>query len=174
LKAEVTEVAFSLRSDSLQQNPTQLAAGASTRDAEGLNVFVAARAINLLGQNRYPVYSQASGIECSNAKCVSRASAERRYLAPRFCIVQQSPPMLRCAFCDVEQSPHAIGDARTRKFTADLADWQDTDTSERMLFADESQAAAGGYSRLPGGRASRRAARQKSGTASSSSQSPTA
>lgn len=97
------------------------------------------------GDSRYPAYSQPGGIECSNAKCVSRASAERRYLTPRFCVVQQSPPMLRCAFCDVEQAPHAMGSVATHKFTADLANWQEINDEERIFFADESQASAAGY-----------------------------
>jgi len=75
----------------------------------------------------------------------SRASAERRYLTPRFWIVQQSPPMLRCSFCDVEQAPHAIGSVATHKFTTELADWQDLADDECIFFADESQAAAAGY-----------------------------
>jgi len=94
---------------------------------------------------RYPIYSQLGGIECSNAKCVSRSSAERRYLSPRFWILQQSPPMLRCAFCDVEQAPHAVGSVSTHKFTTELADWQDIQASECIFFADETQAAAAGY-----------------------------
>lgn len=96
-------------------------------------------------ESRYPVYSQPGGIECSNEKCVSRSSAERRYLVPRFWILQQSPPMLRCAFCDVEQAPHAVGSVSTHKFTADSADWQDITAGERIFFADESEAAAAGY-----------------------------
>src|SRR5438477_13034381 len=96
-------------------------------------------------ESRYPVYSKAGGIECSNAKCVSRASAERRYLTQRFWIVQQSPPMLRCAFCDVEQAPHAVGSLATHKFAADLAEWPDITADDRIFFADESQAAAAGY-----------------------------
>jgi aspartate carbamoyltransferase catalytic subunit len=96
-------------------------------------------------ESRYPAYSQPGGIECSNAKCVSRAPAERRYLKPRFCIVQQSPPMLRCAYCDVEQAPHAIGSVATRKFTTELTNWHETAPDERIFFADESQAAAAGY-----------------------------
>jgi aspartate carbamoyltransferase catalytic subunit len=96
-------------------------------------------------ESRYPVYSQPGGIECSNAKCVSRAPAERRYLKPRFWILQQSPPMLRCAFCDVEQAPHAMGSLATHKVTTDLANWQEMSPEERIFFADESQAAAAGY-----------------------------
>jgi aspartate carbamoyltransferase catalytic subunit len=96
-------------------------------------------------EGRYPVYSQPGGIECSNAQCVSRASAERRYLMSRFWIVQQSPPMLRCAFCDVEQGPHAVGSVATHKFAADLTNWQEINGEERIFFADESQASAAGY-----------------------------
>jgi aspartate carbamoyltransferase catalytic subunit len=96
-------------------------------------------------EGRYPVYAQPGGIECSNGNCVSRSSAERRYLTPRFWIVQQAPPTLRCVFCDVEQAPHAIGSIATRRFTAELSSWQETPADERIFFADESHAAAAGY-----------------------------
>jgi aspartate carbamoyltransferase catalytic subunit len=100
-------------------------------------------------ESRYPIYSQPGGIECSNANCVSRSSAERRYLMPRFWVLQQSPPMLRCAFCDVEQAPHAAGRVSTHKFMSDSADWPDISAADRIFFADDSQAAAAGYTPRP-------------------------
>ncbi len=52
---------------------------------------------------RYTAYSKAGGIECSNDRCVSNSQAERRYLKSRFLDRARPPPVLRCAFCDVEQ-----------------------------------------------------------------------
>ena len=96
--------------------------------------------------DRYPTYSQAGGIECNNPKCVSRSPAERRYLHSRFKIIQQTPPVLRCAFCDVEQTPHAVGDVASRKYTPDPVAWQEMNPQQRIFFTDEIQATAGGYS----------------------------
>jgi len=90
---------------------------------------------------RYPVYQRAGGIECINNKCVSRAASERRYLVPRFWIVQQFPPTLRCAYCDVEQQPSVYGTASTRKFATDMAGWQQIDGSDLIFFTDAQEAA---------------------------------
>lgn len=94
---------------------------------------------------RYPVYQRAGGIECTNEKCVSRATNERRHLVPRFWIVQQAPPTLRCVFCDVEQQPRAAGFVSTRKLAADHNAWQATNPDDLIFFADEEQAAKAGY-----------------------------
>jgi aspartate carbamoyltransferase catalytic subunit len=94
---------------------------------------------------RYEPYSQPRGIECSNPKCISRSPAERRYLKSRFHLIQESPPTLRCAFCDVEQLPQAVGSAASQKYSADLAGWREIVASERVFFADEAQALAEGY-----------------------------
>src|SRR5207244_12005278 len=94
---------------------------------------------------RYSIYAKAGGIECSNDRCVSRSAAERRYLAPRFWIVQQQPPVLRCAFCDVEPEPRAYGSLATRKFLADTATWQQADAADLIFFTDQAQAAAAKY-----------------------------
>jgi aspartate carbamoyltransferase catalytic subunit len=94
---------------------------------------------------RYPVYQRAGGIECTNDKCVSRAASERRYLVPRFWIVQQAPPMLRCVYCDVEQQPRAYGSVSTHKYVADTATWPQVNPDDLIFFANDQQAAKAGY-----------------------------
>src|SRR5262249_10838327 len=94
---------------------------------------------------RYPVYSRAGGIECSNERCVSRAASERRYLTPRFWIVEPTPPTLRCIYCDVEQQPRAYGTASTHKYVVDMSTWPQAAAEDLMFFADEQQAAAAHY-----------------------------
>ncbi len=94
---------------------------------------------------RYPTYTQPDGIECSNPKCISRSPAERRYLKSRFQVIQESPPTLRCAFCDVEHVPLAIGSRTAHKYSLDLTAGQEMDAEERVFFADEAQAVAAGY-----------------------------
>lgn len=88
----------------------------------------------------YRVYSRGGGIECSNEKCVSQAASERRYLAPRFWIVEDQPPTLRCVYCDVEQQPRAFGTASTHKFATDMTMWQQANAEELIFFADPQQA----------------------------------
>jgi hypothetical protein len=95
---------------------------------------------------RYPTYSQPGGIECSNPKCISRSPAERRYLKSRFHLIQNTPPTLRCAFCDVEQTPHAIGSRSSQKYSVELSDRSEVDPDDRIFFTDEAQAIAAGYS----------------------------
>jgi aspartate carbamoyltransferase catalytic subunit len=94
---------------------------------------------------RYPVYQRAGGIECTNDKCVSRAASERRYLVPRFWIVQQAPPTLRCVYCDVEQQPQTYGSVSTRKYVADVGTWQQVNPEDLMFFADAQRAAKANY-----------------------------
>jgi aspartate carbamoyltransferase catalytic subunit len=94
---------------------------------------------------KYSTYAQPSGIECNNERCVSRSAAERRYLSPRFWIVQQQPPVLRCAYCDVEQQPRAFGSLATRKYLADTILWQKADAADLIFFADEQQAVTAKY-----------------------------
>jgi aspartate carbamoyltransferase catalytic subunit len=94
---------------------------------------------------RYPVYSRAGGIECSNEKCVSCAANERRYLIPRFLIVQNKPPTLRCFYCDVEQQPRAVASASRRKYVADVSNWQEFDLADVIFFATSDQASAAGF-----------------------------
>jgi len=94
---------------------------------------------------RYRVYSRAGGLECSNERCVSRAATEQRYLTPRFWILQDQPPTLRCVYCDVEQQPRAFGTASTHKFATDIAAWQQVSANDLVFFADPQQAAAAGF-----------------------------
>src|SRR5947208_2341426 len=81
-------------------------------------------------------YSRAGGIECSNERCVSRAPSEQRYLMPRFWIVQEQPPTLRCVYCDVEQQPRAFGAASKHKFATDITAWQEASADDLIFFAD--------------------------------------
>src|SRR5205823_5378112 len=90
---------------------------------------------------RYRVYSRAGGIECNNERCVSRSACERRYLAPRFWIVQDQPPILRCVYCDVEQQPRVFGAASTHKYATDIAAWEQSSLDDLIFFADAQQAA---------------------------------
>jgi len=94
---------------------------------------------------KYAIYERPGGLECSNDRCVSRSAAERRYLTPRFWIVQEQPPVLRCAFCDVEQEPQAVGMLPARSYSADIAAWQTVDAEELIFFSDGDQAIAAGY-----------------------------
>lgn len=103
---------------------------------------------SLLGGERkqnYPDYQHADGLECSNSRCVTRQEAERRYLVPKFAIVDENVPILRCAYCDHEQQPQAVGRASTHKYTTELATWQQIHTSDLVFFLNEQQALNAGY-----------------------------
>jgi aspartate carbamoyltransferase catalytic subunit len=95
----------------------------------------------------YPVYSRAGGIECSNENCISRKKNEQRYLTGKFWIVDKERPILRCAFCDVEQQPMAFGRLKSKKYSAEIAQWEEAGVEDLIFFADEGQAGRSGYER---------------------------
>ena len=95
--------------------------------------------------NRYPAYSHVGGIECSNERCISRNKNERRYLAPKFWIVDKARPILRCVFCDVEQEPNVFGRVSKRKYITEIAEWAEVAPDDLIFFADEKSAMAANY-----------------------------
>jgi aspartate carbamoyltransferase catalytic subunit len=63
-------------------------------------------------RKQFPAYEHSDGIECDNDRCVTRQEAERRYLQPKFQVVEENPLVLRCAYCDHEQRlGHREGEA---------------------------------------------------------------
>jgi aspartate carbamoyltransferase catalytic subunit len=144
----VDELSYDIDEDKRSMYFMQAAYGVPVRMAliaSLLELQPALAAAPLSATARYPVYERAGGIECTNDRCVSRAASERRYLAPRFWIVQQAPPTLRCAYCDVEQEPRAYGSLSTHKFVAGADTWQQTHADDLVFFADEQQAVSAGY-----------------------------
>lgn len=90
--------------------------------------------------NRYPRYGRPGGIECTNERCVTRKKSEQRYLTPKFRIVDQAQPILRCEYCDYEQQPQAVGRVSSRKYTADMDQWTSLPADDLIFFADEARA----------------------------------
>ena len=98
-----------------------------------------------VGEKRYAGYGHPEGIECCNDRCVTRQATERRYLLPKFSVVDESLPILRCAYCDHEQQPGAVGRASTHKYTTQLADWRQIPAQDRVFFPSEAAAVEAGY-----------------------------
>jgi aspartate carbamoyltransferase catalytic subunit len=105
---------------------------------------------------RYPIYARAGGIECGNESCVSRKKNELRYLTPRFWIVDEAKPTIRCVYCDVEQQPRAVGAISTKKYSTDLSEVKRIKKEDLILFADEQRAAAASFTLKKGKQKSKR------------------
>ena len=72
-------------------------------------------------------------------------ASERRYLKPRFHILEEMGLTLRCAFCDHEQTPAIISRASTKKYRSDPANWREVRFDYLLFFTDEDAARAAGH-----------------------------
>ncbi len=96
-------------------------------------------------EERYPLYGHPQGLVCGNPKCVTCQESERRYLTPKFRIVQPQPLIARCAYCDHEQQPLVVSRLSTRRYTTDTTELDRIDPKDLILFADEKGARAAGH-----------------------------
>jgi aspartate carbamoyltransferase catalytic subunit len=106
---------------------------------------------SLLSQKREPryrLYSSSQGVRCVNAKCVTRQENESRYVVPKFWIVAEKPLTVRCVYCDFEYEPRLVSRASTKKYTAELNEWQeiyDRTPRDLVLFVNEQEAIDAGH-----------------------------
>ncbi len=98
-----------------------------------------------LHRRQYVSYRQREGLICSNPRCVTCQETERRYLLPKFLIVDENVPILRCAYCDHEHQPRAVGRLSTRKFTTAVDQWKQIHLQDIVFFRDEQQAIESGF-----------------------------
>ncbi|MFQ5735063.1 MAG: hypothetical protein ACE5KM_24280 [Planctomycetaceae bacterium] len=94
---------------------------------------------------RYPLYERDGGIECINGDCVSAQTSERRYLKPRFHILEEMGLTLRCAYCDHEQSPGVMSRASTKKYRTDVKNWREVRFDDLLFFANDDSARRAGH-----------------------------
>jgi len=106
---------------------------------------------SLLSQSRearYPLYSNAQGLRCTNGKCVTRQANEARYVIPKFWIVDETPLTVRCVYCDFEYEPRIVSRGSTKKYTAEIDEWREIyDRSPRdlILYLNEQEAIDAGH-----------------------------
>ncbi len=97
---------------------------------------------------RYRQYSSAHGTHCVSPSCITREENERRYLTPKFWIVDEESLTIRCAYCDKEYQPRVVSRSSTRKYTSDTTEWSivyDRNPRDLVLFADEQEAIDAGH-----------------------------
>lgn len=87
-------------------------------------------------------------VNCNNAACVTLLESERRYLRPRFWIIEEQHRLtLRCVYCEHEQIPRCV--ARGNAKTYGLNDGSiDSLPEDLTLFADEDAAHRAGFQPL--------------------------
>lgn len=93
----------------------------------------------------HPIYERTGGIECNNPRCVSAQLSERRYLLPRFEILEDFELTLRCAYCDWEQSPQVVSRASSKKYFTEVAGWREVREDDLLFFIDETAAKLAGH-----------------------------
>ncbi|MAE77513.1 MAG: aspartate carbamoyltransferase catalytic subunit [Planctomycetes bacterium] len=92
-----------------------------------------------------PVYRSDAGINCANPACVTNGEGHR-YLAPEFTILRDSPPLLRCVYCDLEVSPSLVGHVASKKLhRGNAAEAKRILPERRVYFEDEGQADSAGF-----------------------------
>ena len=106
---------------------------------------------SVLGQARdrqHCLYSSPEGIHCTNPRCVSKDENERRYVVPKFRVVDQLPLTIRCIYCDYEFEPSIVSRASTKKYTSELGEWRTIyarTPRDLVLFLSEQEAIDAGH-----------------------------
>jgi aspartate carbamoyltransferase catalytic subunit len=98
-------------------------------------------------QNRerpYPIYTSVDGIRCGNNQCITNDPQEKRYLKPKFWIVDETA-LLRCTYCEHELHPQAVGSTSAKKFDTNLGRWATIDAGHLVFFEREVDAHRGGF-----------------------------
>ncbi|GAB4157744.1 MAG: aspartate carbamoyltransferase [Planctomycetaceae bacterium] len=95
--------------------------------------------------SRYPEYSRDDGLRCTNRRCVTNKESERRYLSPRFLILDDPQLTVRCVYCDHEHHPQVISRSTTRKYLTDTSQIREIQPENLVLFANEEAAQSAGH-----------------------------
>jgi aspartate carbamoyltransferase catalytic subunit len=95
--------------------------------------------------SRYQEYSRAEGLRCTNRRCVTAKESEKRYLVPRFWILDDQQLTVRCLYCDYEQNPQVISRTTTRKYLTNTSLISEIQPENLVLFADEEAARSAGH-----------------------------
>jgi hypothetical protein len=80
--------------------------------------------------------------------CITKDENERRYLTPKFWIVDEHPLTIRCTYCDIEYEPTIVSRSSTRKYTTELAEWSSIyvrNPRDLVLFVNEQEAIDAGH-----------------------------
>jgi len=155
----VDELAYELDADPRSMYFKQAARGVPIRMAL-IALLLGAKRITVAGQDRffvpkadYPVYKRDSGVMCPNPVCVSNQETEKRYIKPKFKIVNLEPLTLRCLYCEHEVHPQYIassdwhqGMLETKKYHSADSHWIRKIKPENLIIFDsESEAGAHGF-----------------------------
>ncbi len=143
----VDELGYDMDSDSRGVYFQQAAYGVPVRMAlmSAMLELAPGLAVEETEPTRYPIYSRSDGIRCINRRCVTEKDTEKRYLSPRFWILNEQQLTVRCAYCDHEQQPKIVSRSTTRKYRTDTANWKDIGPDSLVLFTDEDAAKRCGH-----------------------------
>ena len=91
-------------------------------------------------RNSHPI-----GLRCANPRCVTNREGER-YITPEFQILRETPPLLRCVYCDWEAQPSLVGHVESKKLhRGNAAEASRIRPDRRVYFVDEEQARTQGF-----------------------------
>ena len=103
----------------------------------------------------YPVYKRDFGVRCRNRNCVSGQETEKRYIRPKFKIVNSKPLTLRCVYCEYETYPPYIASSKwhqgilgnKRYYSSDSFMLERIKPDNLIIFGSEKEAQAQGFKR---------------------------
>jgi aspartate carbamoyltransferase catalytic subunit len=117
---------------------------------------------------RHPVYVQptGTGIQCSNANCVTCDPAEQQYAANKFYVLEEDAPprcKLRCAYCETDIEEDAaehfvVADTARRTFSPGLTTLARTPGEKLkhlIIYRSEADALAAGFQSREAGKKAR-------------------
>jgi aspartate carbamoyltransferase catalytic subunit len=103
------------------------------------------RMIKTNENEQHHIYESKSGLHCTNDKCITNDSTERRYLSNKVIVQRGTPESLRCAYCDTSISVGFIGHIQTKTYAPYDSAEKLTDLDGIVMFASENQALNAGY-----------------------------
>jgi aspartate carbamoyltransferase catalytic subunit len=102
-------------------------------------------------KQKFPLYDQlrSVGMPCSNANCIVHDPMEAQYARNRFYIVRTDTPggvKLRCVYCESDTDRFVVASKKNKWYTDDPAPLLRTsDLKDLIVFAEQTEALAGGY-----------------------------
>jgi len=90
------------------------------------------------------IYGEAGGVQCPNARCITRHPAESRHLRPKFWFVRSARPLARCVYCETDTPLGCWAHLPTRRASADFAGLDAVPAGDAALYASLDDAVRAG------------------------------
>ncbi len=153
----VDELAYEMDTDPRSRYFEQAARGVPVRMAL-LALLLGVKEVSIpeaepLPKIDYPYYKHASGILCTNPRCVSVQETEQKYIKPSFKIVDHEPLTLRCVYCEHGFEPKYVASTEWHEGKVEFKKYHRADShlakkicpENLLVFNSEEEAQAYGF-----------------------------